>query len=717
MKLRVKIPSIMGLVIVVVVFGLYLLITNIFLGEAVSLERNDLKEDVSRTKSAIDLDISTLKVTVGDYAFWDDTYDFVVSKDQKYIDANFGSASFANLHVNAVIIRDVAGKVVYSKGFDTDKNTEITLSAKYFSDLNEEDDLLKFKTPKQANGEIALIDAKPRMVVARQIIKSDETGPVRGVIVMVRDFDENYIANLAELTKMKISEVQKTDEKSLNELFKPEWLTQPDVKEMIRPLDDKTIEAAFVLSCDENPVVAVLRIEKYRSIYQLALTSVGEILGILVVFGILLVILLLVLTDFMVVKRLVRMSSKIEKFNFDSSKSPNLKIEGKDELASSSKIIDSVFKHVVKTKMALNNSMQEIQDEKDKLNAILDSEGDMIVVLDAKGNIVLFNDESERITGIKLKNALGKSFMAMAMLVPKEGQKLAIKRFEDVLERGIPSEDHILVLENVLGKRVPIEVSEHPIHYRGDKKTAGCVVVGRDITEEYKIDQMKSEFVSLASHQLKSPLTGIKWMISLLSDKKTGSLNPTQTEYLKNVNDSNERMIKLINNMLNISRLESGKSQVERTTLNLRDLISEVITAQSVGAKERKIELVARKEGPPKILIKADRDKLYEVLMNLVNNAVKYSKDNGNVEVKVNSTLEKKKVIISVKDSGIGIPAEQQSRVFEKFFRADNALKTVSMGTGLGLYYVKSVVEAHGGKIWFESKKDKGSTFYVSLPM
>ncbi|MFO0780332.1 MAG: HAMP domain-containing sensor histidine kinase [Candidatus Gracilibacteria bacterium] len=231
---------------------------------------------------------------------------------------------------------------------------------------------------------------------------------------------------------------------------------------------------------------------------------------------------------------------------------------------------------------------------------------------------------------------------------------------------------------------------------------------------------MKSEFVSIASHQLRTPLTGIKWMVSLLLRGQAGKLSQKQLEFIQNIDSSNERMIQLVNDLLNVSRIESTKAKkLERTVCDLKKMIGEVLTEQQGIAQQLGISLVADTEASP-ATVEADQEKLYQVVMNLANNAIKYSRKGGSVHV--GYSLEKGEkdatfVKVSVRDSGIGIPKLQQSQIFQKFFRAGNAIASQATGTGLGLYYVKMVVEAHGGRIWFDSAPEKGTTFYFTLPL
>lgn len=235
--------------------------------------------------------------------------------------------------------------------------------------------------------------------------------------------------------------------------------------------------------------------------------------------------------------------------------------------------------------------------------------------------------------------------------------------------------------------------------------------------EREQIEKMKSEFVSVASHQLRTPLTGIKWFAELMLRGKAGVVSESQKDFLQQIHDSNERMIALVEDLLNVSRIETGtKFEIKKVPTNVVEIIDS-LTTDLVGLAH-KHEVTLEKSGafPITYELPFDADKIRQVFANLLSNAVKYSKKGGKVIVDLKDTRAENKVLITVKDTGLGIPKKQQSRMFEKFFRADNVQTAETEGTGLGLYIAKAIIEGHGGKIWFESEENVGTTFFVELP-
>ncbi|MFA5163289.1 MAG: ATP-binding protein [Patescibacteria group bacterium] len=229
-----------------------------------------------------------------------------------------------------------------------------------------------------------------------------------------------------------------------------------------------------------------------------------------------------------------------------------------------------------------------------------------------------------------------------------------------------------------------------------------------------KLDQAKTEFIGIASHQLRTPLTGIRWFTELLLKNKEQNLNPKQLDFLEQVSASNQRMIKLVNDLLDVSHIETGrKFDIIKNEFSLNDVIQEVLK-ENVFLISTK-GLIIDNQVDPGLKIFADRDKIKQVWQNLISNATKYSGDKTTIKILWNKDKDNNHVF-SVKDQGIGIPKDQQNQIFNKFFRASNASLQHSDGTGLGLYIAREIARAHGGEMWFESVEQEGTTFFFSLP-
>jgi signal transduction histidine kinase len=234
-----------------------------------------------------------------------------------------------------------------------------------------------------------------------------------------------------------------------------------------------------------------------------------------------------------------------------------------------------------------------------------------------------------------------------------------------------------------------------------------------DVTREKAIERMKTEFVSISAHQLRTPLSAIKWTLKMFLDGDLGELTKEQREFLEKTYKSNERMINLINDLLNVTRIEEGRYLYRPVLADIVPICQSVIDSyrEEIEKKNLKFEFKKPKELPK---VRVDIEKISLAIQNLLENAIRYNREGGEIEIVLKE--KEKEIEFSIRDTGIGIPKDQQNRVFTKFFRAPNAMRMETEGSGLGLFITKNIIEAHGGKIWFKSEEGKGTTFYFTLP-
>lgn len=239
-------------------------------------------------------------------------------------------------------------------------------------------------------------------------------------------------------------------------------------------------------------------------------------------------------------------------------------------------------------------------------------------------------------------------------------------------------------------------------------------VITRSFERLAEASRMKSEFINIVSHQLRSPLTNIKWTFEVMASEEFKVSAEKQEEYFVNVKENIARMVELIDDLLIVSKVEQGSFSVAKIEISLKDLIKDLVERYKVFAEASRIKLnFYSQENLPKVL--ADPSLLKIVTENLIDNAIRYTKGGGIVEIKL--IREKDKVLFAIKDSGVGIPQKEQKYIFQKFFRAENISKERTRGSGLGLYVCRSILNKMGGQIWFKSQLGKGTTFYFKLPI
>lgn len=231
----------------------------------------------------------------------------------------------------------------------------------------------------------------------------------------------------------------------------------------------------------------------------------------------------------------------------------------------------------------------------------------------------------------------------------------------------------------------------------------------------HELDKAKSNFISIVAHQLRTPLSGVKWTLNMVLSDTLGKITTEQRSFLMKCYESNERMIVLINDMLGADRIDSDKMKYNFVPTQIFDLMDNVLFEMTSVIAKKKLQMsyLHKDRSLPQVLI--DTEKMRAVVQNLLENAIKYTPDGGRIEIDfqaVDGFLQ-----VSIKDSGIGIPEEDKKNIFNRFFRAKNAIKVETDGSGLGLYIAKGIVEKHGGKIWFDSKIGTGSAFYFTVPI
>jgi PAS domain S-box-containing protein len=367
---------------------------------------------------------------------------------------------------------------------------------------------------------------------------------------------------------------------------------------------------------------------------------------------------------------------------------------------------------------ALENAQlyDEVNKEKAYIENLVDNAGDAIVSTDVEDRILTWNHGAEVIFGYSKEETVGQS---LTILLPshRAGELEEIR--DKVRLTGVIRN---LEVRRIRKDGIIIEASlaVSPIRDKDDN-VIGFLHLARDVTEKKRyeqrlkeLDKMKSAFVSNVSHELRTPLTAIKASADNMLDRLIGDLNGKQVGYLTRIKSNSDRLARLINDLLDLSTIEAGKIDLRPANLPLITLVKEAAESLRPVAAEKLIDLTVMSVDP-RVIAWADRDKVIQVLMNLIGNALKFTPTRGKVTIAVakNSAAWMQ---ISVTDTGPGIPAKEVNKVFGRFYQIGQAGAQKTHGTGLGLAISKALVEMHGGKIWVKSEAGKGSTFSFTLP-
>jgi signal transduction histidine kinase len=383
-------------------------------------------------------------------------------------------------------------------------------------------------------------------------------------------------------------------------------------------------------------------------------------------------------------------------------------VKSSDEIGS----LATTFNHMTERLLALRNNLEkkikELSEEHGRMSSLVESVKLGIIMVDLNLNVILSNSAANK------------------MLGRLDSEKLS---FHDLSERMKGNVDISQALSYYVHTGTPVNIQEvmigekyvrlfmSPVRDISDKMFIGAVVVMEDITDQKKLDKMRTEIVSITSHQLRTPSTIIKGNLEMLIGHDLGELNKQQEEVLNDAYQGNQRMIHLINDLMDVAKIDEGKFKLALDNAQLENLVGGVVDILMPLAKERNVALEFHRPSAALPPVKINIDRVTQVVQNIIDNALKYSggRSDGKVEIEIREGGKSLEVV--VKDNGIGIPVAEQSKIFERFSRGSNSIKLdPGGGSGLGLYIAKAVVEQGGGQVWFESKENEGTTFHATFP-
>jgi PAS domain S-box-containing protein len=349
---------------------------------------------------------------------------------------------------------------------------------------------------------------------------------------------------------------------------------------------------------------------------------------------------------------------------------------------------------------------------------LISSIGEAVIVMDASRQITVVNGVALRMLGLTtVEEAIGKPISQLFGLLSTDKNQLGDEFLVPVLGGDRPYDLRYFYLKRMSdGVEIPVSGVIAPLT---DEKSGGIVrgaiFTLHDVAEEKALEEARISFISTSSHQLRTPLTSMRWFAEMLRDGDAGDINNDQREYLMRIMEGIDRMIGLVNMLLQIARVEAKRVSVEPIPCDLKDIAIRVAATIETQLAEHKQKVQVLAEPDPLPTIMLDKDYPWQVLQNLLTNAQRYSFDDTTIEVNIkrmDGYLQ-----VSVEDHGIGIPKSSEGKLFEKFYRAENALAKVPSGSGLGLSLARELVEEMGGRMWFDSKENVGTTFYFTVPL
>lgn len=673
-----------------------------------SAEDQEVRGNVLRATGVFNSALDNLAVKVHDWAAWDDTYEFIRDRNAEYVESNLTPESLQSLGINMMIFIDREGRLVKSRNIDMTTRAELPLPEKLSPYLQAGSPLIQYDDLDGVEKGVIALPEGLLMVTARPIETSKQQGPIRGTIIFGKFIDEPFVDGLAKTIDFPLRIQPYSVSLESEDFMQAKQVFEAGGATAVIPFDQDSVAGYAAIRGVDGQQALIVRAMMSRGTLALGRNTIIIYFVFIFITLVTISVGMWFLIDKFVLSRMSRLTALVA--SSSSDKQHQIVLPGSDEFSNLAGVINTLTSQ-------LQDSLHELVEAKAKDDAILASVGDGLAVADEEGKLIYVNAIGEEILGAPAnedtnqtwQEAYGAFDATTLQPYPADQQPLYLAT-QGKVSIKVP----IFIRNQKHPNGVFIEVTATPIF--GDGKTLGGVAIFRDMSKERAIDQAKTEFVSLASHQLRTPLTSIRWYTEMILAGDAGATTPKQRKYLQEIYAGNQRMVELVNALLSVSRLELGTFAIQPELTDAVELTKNVIKEQKPQITAKKIRLTTSfSEDAPSLV--TDPKLLRMVMQNLLSNAVKYTSERGEIAITIACDERKKNMVFTITDTGCGIPKSQQDKIFTKLFRADNARSIDAEGTGLGLYIVKSIIEQSGGKISFESEENKGTAFRITLPI
>jgi signal transduction histidine kinase/sensor domain CHASE-containing protein/ActR/RegA family two-component response regulator len=768
MSLRQKILLITGSTLLGLLIILAVMSSVIWQDSVTRLERQQAQQDLNRVITALSGEMATLDRLTNDWAGWDDTYAFIADHNSAYISSNLNDNALIQSQLNVILYIDLTGQIVYSQTFDLQRKQTVSTSpewATYLTTLTQEGDLTH-----SVIGLVQLPDG-PRLVAARPILTSEYTGPRRGTLIMARALSADVVQQLEKTSGLAL-ELRSVDDPNLPADFQqaakalfvsgvsPTESTPVGI--FSQPLDEQQI-AGYVLLVDVTGQPAVLlRASAPRLAWQQVQISIRYLLVFLLFTGAVFSVMTLFLIDRLLLRRVTQLETSVGHIGLSGDPTARVPAAGVDELARLAQSINTMLaslEHAQRENARLYDETRRQLGELSLLHTASMATARRTTLDEALQEIAL--------SAFDTLNAVN----AMVLLCPPGSSAIEVRAHVGVSPETLQTR-HFARGQGIIGwvaehgePALVADVTQDPRYYLSDSRTRSelCVPLMLDermigvinvesdqlggfstsdlqllqtlahnlsiiieklrLLEELRaanerlteLDRLKNRFMANMNHELRTPLNAVLGFSELLIDGVPGPLNDDQRTYVQHIYTSGQHLLALINDVLDLSKLQAGRVELELQQVHLADIAAEAHTfiLPAVQRKHQAVIIDLPAELP---VLYVDVLRVRQVLINLLNNAGKFTPEAGTITVQA-TRVNDDWLQASVSDTGPGIPAERQGNIFEEFSQIDQKGHR-ELGTGLGLAIARRLIELHGGQIWIESTglPGEGTTFHFTLP-
>ena len=740
MTLRNKSLIIIGLTLLCLILFFYSVSSTIMTGNLNQIEQNQAIKNVDSAEMSISDDISSLNGIVGDWAAWDETYEFIDDSNPKYIETNLPDTTFVEIRLNLVLFINSSGNTVFGKAYDIQNKTELPIPGS-FQNISPGNILLQHSDENSSIKGIILLPEGPMMVASRPILDTERKKPIRGSLIWGRYLNDKEIARISKNDQILLA-VNRLDNgyepdnfTVIRSMFSDE---NPSVS---MPLNEDSIAGYTIIEDIYGTPTLLLEVIMPRDIYKQSKLSERYLFISLIIIGIIPWGVSLLLLEKFVLSRLYHLSSDVIRIGESRVLSERVTMQGQDELSSLESAINKMLEALERSQeeqslaeeelrnhrdhleqlvaertYESNRSSEQLKISEEKYRSLVESPEADIYMVDRDCRYLFINNRQLKRLGIDdYRDRKYNEFHS------QEESNRFKEYINNVFETGEPRQ----VEYESNGTWINLALS--PV--KNEKGIVSAIaIVSSDITlrkraEELRLEnerleiasKTKSEFLASMSHELRTPLNAIIGFSEIMITGIGGNLNEAQKGYVKDIHNAGRHLLVIIDDILDLSKVEAGKMELVIEKFSVHELLEETITLIKNKAIKHNINIIRDIDSQLEFM-EGDKQKIKQVLFNLLSNAVKFSKEDGGT-----ITMSVKKmddtVMFSVSDTGIGIEKKNLDKLFKEFQQLNSGITRKYGGTGLGLAISKKLVELHGGKISVKSIYGEGSTFTFSIPI